>query len=288
MKRKIVFLGLIGCVLTATVFIPANESGSAQQTYHPEYSLAVGSEFTVTGTHHFERETILPDGDITGNTIDHELELDFSVRAADAARGLDLEMVILKLHRESINPGGTFHERFAELTGRKLDMRLSPEGELSGLEETGGLPQRDLLLQITAPDAFIDHFHYGFPSLPGHSVAIGETWVRETSSLRPFRGGAQASVINRLTYRLIGETLHEGIPCLEIEVVTARTNRVDLESHRGPITAEWEGRGREKIYFDHKRGMLLHREGSLEIEGHFGESEQKDLLEYVYSVKIAR
>jgi hypothetical protein len=250
--------------------------------------MAKGDRFLVTAKNFFERETVLPDGGLTGNTIEHEFEGGFEVNSVDSAKGLSLNMEIRKIHCEKNNPGGTFHEDFPELTGHALDFWLSPEGDLSGLEAFNTLPQKNVLLQITDPSGFIHRAHNAFPHLPDRPVGLGDTWTFTLEEERPAMRGARSLVSSEHTYKLVEHLEEDGIPCVKIEASYNLTSRTEIETPRGAIVAEYTGTGTETILFAYTKGMFLSKEGTLDMEGSFGDSPQTDRIEYAYRTRFDR
>ncbi len=253
-----------------------------------KYDMAAGSKFLVTGKNFYERETVLPDGALTGNTIEHEAECQFEVKSTGSDRGLDLNMAFQKITCEKNNPGGTFHEAFSDLTGHAVDVLLSPEGDLSGLEVFNNLPQKDVLLQLSDPSGFLHRANNVFPHLPDHPVGPGDTWMFRLDRERPMMRGARSKIISVHTYTLMEYTTKDGIPCAKIEASYTQTSRTEIEGGRGQVVCEYSGKGKETILFAYEKGMFLSKQGYLDMEGSWGESPQTDRIEYTFSTRFDR
>lgn len=287
-RKKWIYAALfVGCSVLLTAGIPL-ERVSRVDTYSLRYDMAKGDRFLVTARNFFERETVLPDGGLTGNTIEHEFEGGFEVSSVDGAKGLSLKMEIRKITCEKNNPGGTFHEGFPDMTGYTLDFWLSPEGDLSGLEAFDDLPQKNVLLQITDPAGFIHRAHNAFPHLPDHVVEPGDTWTYRMERERPAMRGARSLVSSAYSYKLVEHAEENGIPCVKIEASYSLTSRTEIETPRGPIVAEYTGQGTETILFAYTKGMFLSKKGVLDMEGSFGDSPQTDHIEYTYQTEFDR
>ena len=285
-KKQSIYLTLIiACVF---VLNAGGHGGTPDQagTYVLKYDMASGSNFIITGRNFFERETVLPDGGLTGNTIEHEFEGTFEIKEVQAGQGLGVKMVFNKLACEKNNPGGTFIDPFDTLAGHEVDFVLSPEGNLSGLEDFDSLPEGDVLLKITAPDNFVHHIHNAFPHMPDHPVGPGDTWTHKMESERAFSMGARSQVISEYTYRLVVEEERDGIACVKIDVSFIQTSRVEIDTPRGTTVAEYTGKGKETVFFAHRKGMFVSKQGVIEVEGSFGQSPQTDHVEYTYHTKF--
>lgn len=277
----------IGCAMILAAWSPMERGGGAD-SYTLRYNMAEGERFLVTVKNFFERETVLPDGGLTGNTIEHEFEGGFEVTSVDSAKGLSLKMEIQKITCEKNNPGGTFHESFPDMTGHTLEFRLSPDGDLSGLEAFNTLPQKNVLLQITDPAGFIHRAHNAFPHLTDRPVGPGDTWTYRMERERPAMRGARSLLSTVYTYKLVEHTEENGIPCVKIEASYSLTSRTEIETPRGSIVAEYSGQGEETILFATAEGMFLSKKGTLDMEGSFGDSPQTDHIEYTYRTRFDR
>jgi hypothetical protein len=287
-KKKWIYPALfVGCSVLLMAGAPLETAGRAE-TFTLKYEMAEGARFVVTGSNFFERETVLPDGGLTGNTIEHEFEGSFEVKSVDSAKGLNLNMVIRKITCEKNNPGGTFHESFPDMTGHVVDFKLSPVGDLSGLEVFNNLPQKDVLLRITDPSGFLHRAHNAFPHLPDNPVGSGDSWTFKMERERPAMRGARSLVSSEYTYKLIEQVVENGIPCVKIEVTYTQISRTEIETPRGPIVAEYTGQGAETILFAYTKGMFLSKKGTLDMEGSFGDSPQTDHIDYSYQTKFDR
>lgn len=255
--------------------------------YKLEYKMAQGTKFSISAFHEYERETILPDGNLTGNTIVDKFEGHFQVESNDPANGMILGMEILKLHREKINPGGTFLNDFTELAGTKLSFGLSPSGEIFNLEGFKSLPQQDLFLRVSAPDHFLHRIHSSFPILPETPVAIGDTWTSTLEAVRPW-GELEVKITSKNTYKVLEETQLNGIDCLKIEVNIIQSSKAEGERWGRQVSAEYEGSGKETIYFALAQGMVLQKEGSMEVKGRLMQSDQTDNVKYGWQVKFEK
>jgi hypothetical protein len=283
-KHRIYLMLFIVCVIALNAgsygYIP-----EPAESYVLKYEMPVGTRFVITGRNFFERETVLPDGGLTGNTIEHTFEGSFEI---EEAQGLGLKMVFQKLACEKNNPGGTFLDSFDSLTGYEVGFTLSPEGELSGLEDFDNLPEKEVLLRISAPDNFVHGAHNAFPHLPDKPVGPGDTWTYKMESVRPFSRGARSLVTSEYTYRFSEVVEKDGIPCVKIEVSFVQTSKVEIDTPRGTTVAEHTGKGRETVYFAYTKGMFLSKQGVIEVNGSFGESPQTDHVEYTYQTKFIR
>jgi hypothetical protein len=258
------------------------------KTYVLEYKMPVGSLFVISARNFFERETVLPDGGLTGNTIEHRFEGGFEVKEVAASRGMGLGMTFKELTCEKNNPGGTFIDPFDSLTGYEVEFTLAPGGDLSGLEGFDSLPEKDVLLRISSPDNFVHNVHNGFPHLPDHPVAPGETWTHKMESVRPFSRGAKSLVASEYTYRFSEAVEKDGIPCAKIEVSYIQTSRVEVDAPGRTIVAEYTGKGRETVFFAYEKGMFLSKQGVIDVTGSFGESPQTDRVEYTYQTEFVQ
>jgi hypothetical protein len=288
MKKKLIlcicfvlFLGFLW-VSSGSGYAPIPEA----KKYVLKYQMPVGSKFTVKAVHEYARETILPDGEMTGNTIDDEFEGLFTVKSGGGSDGAKLEMEIKKIFRESINPGGTFPDDFPELTGSKVTFGISPSGELSGLEAFNSLPQIDIFLRCSAADHYVHRIHNSFPVLPAKAVSIGDTWTSKMASQRDWWRGIKAEVSSVYTYKLVEETELDGIDCLKIEVSVIQKSAAKGDFQGRDMFAEYEGEGKETVYFACKKGMFVKKEGSMIVKGTLRESPQTDEIKYSYSVSF--
>ena len=206
-KKQGICLILFICCVFALNAVPFGDMPAQAGNTILKYEMPVGSSFVITGRNFFERETVLPDGGLTGNTIEHTFEGSFEV---EEAQGLGLKMVFQKLACEKNNPGGTFIDPFDSLTGYEVGFTLSPEGELSGLEDFENLPEKEVLLRLSAPDNFVHTVHNAFPHLPDRAVGPGDTWTYKMESDRPFSRGARSLVTSEYTYRFVEAVEKDG------------------------------------------------------------------------------
>jgi len=255
--------------------------------YELEYKISEETRFRIKAFHNYERETILPDGNLTGNTIDDKFEGVFQIQSADSSKGMSLMLEILKIHRESNNPGGTFLEDFAELTGSKITFGLSSKGKIFDLNEFNTLPQRDLFLRVSAPDHYLHRIHSSFPILSDTPVGIGDTWTSTLEAVRPW-GELGVKVVSNNIYKVLEETKLNGFDCLKIEVIIDQKSQAEGEKWGRNITAEYEGTGKEIVFFAPALGMVLKKEGSMEVKGRLMQSDQTDNIKYGWQVEFEK
>ena len=65
-----------------------------------------------------------------------------------------------------------------------------------------------------------------------------------------------------------------------------QTSRVEIDTPRGTTVAEYTGKGKETVFFAHKKVMFVSKQGVIEVEGSFGQSPQTDRVEYTYHTKF--
>jgi len=207
-KHGIYLILFAGCVIALNA-VPHGDGQAG--TYVLKYQMPVGTRFIVTARNFYERETVLPDGGLTGNTIEHRFVGSFEVKEAHADQGLGLKMVFQDLTCEKNNPGGTFIDPFDSLTGYEVGFTLTPGGDLTGLEDFGSLPEKDVLLKVSAPDNFVHGVHNAFPHMPDHPVGPGDTWSYTMESVRPFSRGTRSLVTSEYTYSFTEALEKEGM-----------------------------------------------------------------------------
>ncbi|MFC1726635.1 hypothetical protein ACFL4T_13510 [candidate division KSB1 bacterium] len=262
-----------------------DKKGDKTKKYNLKYDLKKGTKFTVVFTDEFERSTVLPDGDRTGNTIDDTYEGDFEVISSKSS-GLSLELEIKSASRGSRNPGGTFNSTFDEIIGKKVRFTLSPEGVPSKLDVFTELPQQDKVLGRTAPDDFVQRLAALFPVLPEGSVDIGDSWNYEIEENRPSFGGLNSNIKCKYTYKILGEEKRDGYDCLKIEINYDQITKAEGERRGRPFKYEMGGKGKEIIYFAYKEGVFVYKMGEYNPDGGFNDSAMSDTAKYEVKVNI--
>lgn len=274
-------------ILFGYTFLNAAWKRPDEKIYRLEYKMVEGTKFSITADHNYERETILPDGNLTGNTIDDTFVGDFHVISSDADAGMVLSVEIIELHRESINPGGSFREDFAELTGSRVEFAISPRGEILHPEVFNALPQQELFLRVSAPDHYLHRIHSFLPILPAAPVKIGDTWTSTLEAVRPW-GELGVKVTSKNSYQILEETRFNGVDCLKIAVAVKQASKAEGERWGRNVSAEYEGTGEEVFYFAPALGMVLGKEGSMQVKGRLMQSDQTDTIKYGWKVKFAK
>jgi len=294
MKKLSVVILLI-CTIISTVFAgdpPCRniKNGTQGKKYDLKYKMNQGAKFTLTYTDAFERTTYFFDGDITGNTIDDTFEGSVKVKSVEKDKELTLEMEILKASRLKKNPGGTFPIEFKGLIGEKVIVALSPYGIPLWMGVLDELPDRDRFLRRTGPDQYLHRIFSIFPKLPEDPVSIGDTWTHKIEAERPAYGETKSDIISNYMYKLLEEAKINGIDCLKIECTYTQSLKSEGEMRGHHFKTEFQGKGTETIYFAHKKGMVLQKEGTFKHEGtrENGETlEQEDAVKYSVKVKFA-
>lgn len=285
MKKMSLFVVvlLIGAFFTISL---ADNSSDKSKKYDLKYNLSKGTKFTVTFIDKFERSSIMPNGDVTGNTIDDTYGGVFEVISADND-GLVLDLNITKAARLSKNPGGTFNSTFDEIIGKKVRFNMSETGELSNLDGFINLEDTNKILRRTAPDDLLHRLAALFPVLPGKSVELGDTWTSEITGKKPTYSGLKSDIKCKYTYKILGEEKIAGFDCLKIDVNYEQATKTDGEIRGRLFKYNMGGTGKETIYFAYKKGMFISKKGEYRPEGGMeGGPDFSDTIEYEVTVKF--
>jgi hypothetical protein len=147
-------------------------------------------------------------------------------------------------------------------------MTLSSVGELSRFSGFDVLPQIEINPSETLErESYVNEVRYMFRVLPDGPVAEGGTWTNDYTIRETDDEGGLTTIDVSLTFSLVGETVLNGIPCLEIDAETSVTIKGQGTMRGTPFTMNMSGAGSGKIYFAHERGMLLEIRGSTRAEG---------------------
>jgi hypothetical protein len=256
------------------------KSGGKQYSgdgYNLRYSL--DGNFKIKFIHKFQRVTMLPDGALTGNTIDTEIIA--SLESTSKADENNVTCLLEKIQKISINPGGKFVEDFPKSTGNKYNLVLSSQGDVKNPGAFFSFPEPDLLFQRTAPDQFELILKSLLPQLPGKEVKKGDKWSSNYSSVRSIMNG-QVELFAEINfkYTLLEESEYQGIKCLKIESYYTFESQGKGEVRNITMNLKYNGNGQETIYFSVEKGMILKKEGKLTVEGGNNEPNQTDNVEY--------
>lgn len=239
--------------------------------YDFSYDLVAGDTFTITtsGSSNYTQRFGGEEMTVTSNSTSTFAAVVDSVGEDGIA--LDLEYTGREFNTNSPQARGSVD--FSPLVGQKVSMTLSSMGELSRFAGFDALPAIEINPNETLDrEAYVNEVRYLFPRLSGGPVAQGGTWTDEYSIRQSGDEGGFTTIDVRITYTLVGETVHNGLTCLEID--SESTVAVKGEGTRGgtPFTVEMSGGGSGKVYFDHGRGMLIEQTQTGRVEGEVASS----------------
>jgi hypothetical protein len=247
----------LGCMETAAT--------AASETYDLKYDLPAGGTFTLKSTE--TQKEMAQGGTQVAATTDVTIEYVFTVASADAdGLLLKLEYKDRQLTTDAPQPTGGID--FSPLLGQTASLLLSPTGDLSKFSGFKELPE--IATGRGAPmnrETYINELRILFPGLPDHPVSRGDTWSKTHQFQQPMPGGAAANVTIDITYKLAGSTVVRGFNCVEIDsdYTIAVSGQGDLQGE--PFTMTMDGKGTEKIYFAHERGMMIEKTGESKVTG---------------------
>ena len=286
MKKMSLFVVVLLIGAFFTVSLAGNPPENKVKKYDLKYNLPKGTKFTVTFIDKFERSSVLPDGDVTGNTIDDTYGGTFEVISA-GSDGLVLDLDITQADRLSKNPGGTFNFTFDEIIGKKVRFNISSTGELSSLDGFKNLEGLNKIFRRTAPDDLVHRIAALFPILPEKSVETGDTWTSEISAKRPSYSGLKSDIKCKYTYKILGEEKKEGYDCLKIEINYEQLTNTNGEVRGRPYIYKMGGKGKETLYFAYEKGMFVYKKGDYRPEGGMeGGPDFSDTIDYEVTVKF--
>ncbi len=234
-------------------------------TYEPMYRLAPEDTFRLTNNKStsFVQQfggTRMESG--SSSSFVYSVTVD-SVSSEGAILGF--EFVDGSVAPQGPNAGGGVD--LSPLMGRQVSMLLSPLGETSTFRGFEALPEIEVAQGNTLGEAdYKNSLRYLFPTLPAQPVAQGESWTDEFMMREDWFEGSSTTTAN-VTYTLVGETVLEGVDCLEIDAESDVTFKGEGTMRGSPLTADLSGSGNAKIYFSVERGMILRMTEESRLEG---------------------
>jgi hypothetical protein len=289
MKKSILFVFILLLAGFSTLSFINNsfdKEGDKTKKYDLKYNLQKGSKFTVTFVDEFERSTVLPDGDQTGNTIDDTYEGVFEVISTENNKSVDFKLQLKQASRISRNPGGTFNTNFEDIIGKDISCSISLYGKLLEFKMLDINLERNKLLGRTAPDDYLHRICTLFPRLPDKPVEVGDSWTAKVEEDYPAYGGAKSKITADYSYKILEEIEKDGMECLKIEVNYAQHTFSEGERRGRQFKYEMKGEGKEIIYFAYKEGVFIYKKGEYNPDGGFNNSAMSDTVEYEVKVTI--
>jgi len=255
-------LFLIILFICNTIF---NTVNSTAQEYDLKYKLAKDTKFTLSVSNISKQVRDQMGTEIIINTTGN-IETACSVISEEKS-GLTLEFEYSKASVKSDGTMGAGSVDYSELLNKKVRFILSPKGNVSGFEGFETLPEiNGLGGEIINKDAYMQEVKNLFPKLPENPIKKGEVLTVTQEDDMPVPGGS-IKIVTDYAYNLLEETKKNGIDCLKFEVKLSQTTTGEFEQEGMQLALEQQGGGDYILYFAHKKGMLLHFEGTLKSEG---------------------
>ncbi|MCP4664494.1 MAG: serine hydrolase [bacterium] len=270
-------LGPLLLILKAALGKTGAQTGEGRP---PSYQPAAGRRFELVATRTgSRRQSFL--GQEGGGDWQERIEYLLEVGSA-AAEGLALTMEF----------GGGSHEgeagsaELSALSGRRVDMTLSPTGELSQFKRFAALPRIAIpgRAQPLDRERYINMVRQLFPRLPDRRVELGDSWTAHEVFAQSGPGGSLEMTVDS-TYTLMEKTLRDGIDCLEIDVRSVTTVRG--ETNLGGLVADVYGigTGTGSVAFLPAWGMFLERASSVRLKGRLANDELGTVSTYHQEVE---
>jgi hypothetical protein len=292
MIKKNFFSILFIFVFFACLFII---QGSAKKTdmntspkkYDIEYRMKEGTSLVIDYSQkdQYTRE-------ILGNALSEEQEDIFaciiSVKEIKN-NNMGLELEIKKMAQLSGDPQSGAGPDFSSLTGKKVFFDLTHKGQLINFEGLHNLPEiYNQARQITiTQDVYKSLITSIFPALPENPVEEGNTWKSHQVYSLKIAGG-EVQVENDHIYTLLGETVHNGIPCLKFGADFTTTVKGNGQVQAMNFKMDMQGEGTQTIFFSHEQGMIISIGGTSEVKGEavFEEADMSMPMNHKYKTKI--
>ena len=292
MIKKSIFSILFISVFLACLF---NLQGSAKKTdlnnspqkNNLEYRMKQGTSLVIDYSQkdHYTRE-------IMGNELSEEQEDIFtciiSVKEIKN-NNMGLELEIKKMAQISGDPQSGEGSDFSSLNGKRVFFDLTHKGKIINFEGLHNLPEIENQARQTTvtQDVYKSLITSIFPALPENPIENGDTWKSHQVYSMKIAGG-EMQVNNNYIYTLLGETVHNGIPCLKFSADFTTTVKGNGQVQAMNFKMDMQGEGTQTIFFSQEQGMVLSIEGTSEVKGEavFEEADMSMPMDHKYKTKI--
>jgi hypothetical protein len=264
MERAWVRVAGVGLVI-ATIGIPAGRFEAARR-YTLAYKMNKGATFAVQVARKHRNHRNFMGNDLITNSEELR-EYGFTVKSSSDA-GLRLELECTQREYKTDDTQALMSPDFSGLIGRKVNVNLSPTGELSDFKGFDDLPE----IAIPGSDerlgeqGYVNEVIALFLRLSKTPVAPGGSWsdvVQYNESV----GDTTLPLTVNYTYTLIEETRYDGHDCLKIEGEYTINMSGPLTFGGLDLALSLTGMGTDTIYFAWKKGMFLSVETHAVMKG---------------------
>ena len=231
------------------------------KTYDLKYDFTKMKKFSVISTSEMD-EDLDVQGMIQTSTTTIGGDFGFTVKSVDGTGSGKLDMSYDDISTKLESAAGTMEVDFSQLIGSTVDFTLSPVGEASDFIGFDKLPAVESTpgRKLTAEE-YINGAKDAFIMLPGKPVSIGEKWTVEINREKP------VNLSSNTEYKIIGETVKDGINCLKIEGKSKVTLKGEVESLQGTLILNSMGGGTSYLYYDLNSSRIIGTEETSLMEG---------------------
>ena len=271
MKRQCKFLPVVTILLLIIIFsgcaVKTKMLAPPPQAPVLKYVIPEGQPFTYkTSSGYYQ--TISMMGVPIKTTVLKDMIVTF-YQIAFAEDAYQLQMMIKDVAMKVTAPGTDMTPNLSKLPGKFFEMTVTNSGEEIGLM---GAEELTYSIGKEGERSMESEFEHFFPDLPEHTLQPGNTWTK-TDTIDVSDAGMETVIVTRSENTLAGYELIKGHECAKItsEYTSSVTSSGTQEGVNIDTVVEMEGK--ETLYFDYKRGVLIQQtstgsgDGTVKISG---------------------
>ena len=275
MKKKHKFLPFItilifliilaGCAAKVKMLAPPSQAPVLK------YVMPEGKPFTYkisTGYH----QTMSMMGVPLKTTVLKDMTVTF-YPLAFAQESYQLQGVVNDISMKVSAPGTNLTPNLSQIPGKTFEMTVTNSGEEIGIM---GADELTYKLGEEGEQNMESEFEHLFPDLPEKVLNPGDTWTT-TDTMSIGEEGVETMVVTQTKHTLAGYELIKGHECAKItsEYTSSVTGSGTKEG--ADFETNVEMKGKETLYFDYKRGVLVLQSSSGSGDGEIKITGKKEM-----------